>query len=486
MNSLLGRWWFWALALLAAGGAGLAIGWVTNGESSEVAATADAAASAEGAVTSAAVDAAGTELEANEPIGPCDGKVDQPVELTLTTHSSSDAYLAAVDGFNDGPGRELGITVELLNLGDRAYEARLRAAEATADFPDIVEVDGPFIHDFAWNNYVQPLGNCVDSAALDDFLPSILAQGSYQGQLYSLSSYESGLGLWAKRSALTAVEARIPASADDAWTAEEFEQILRDLAEQGDAAPLDISWWYQAREWRTYAFAPVVQSAGGDLIDRADLLSADGTLNGPEAVGALTTFQRWVEDGLIDPDGTDESGFIDGDVAISWAGHWAYNSYSNTLGDDLVLLPLPDFGTGSASGMGSWQWAMSSTTSDPDAVWAFIDYVTSSDQVALLAGAEGAVPSRRSVLEADPSFAPGGDRYLYRTNLEGAPDVARPRPGTPAYGTTRDAFSSAFVSIVRGVDVQAALDDAVAKIDGDITINDGYRQPNTQQAGDGE
>ncbi|MCY3967474.1 MAG: sugar ABC transporter substrate-binding protein, partial [bacterium] len=83
-------------------------------------------------------------------------------------------------------------------------------------------------------------------------------------------------------------------------------------------------------------------------------------------------------------------------------------------------------------------------------------------------------PSLQSVLDADPTFAPGGDRHLYVLNLQGAPDIAVPRPATPAYGAIRDAFSDALADIVAGADVQSTLDEAVQEIDDDIEANEGY------------
>ena len=61
----------------------------------------------------------------------------------------------------------------------------------------------------------------------------------------------------------------MPKGVDDAWTADELTEILRKLRAQGYEAPLDLNFTDSkvADEWNTYAFAPAVWSAGGDLID---------------------------------------------------------------------------------------------------------------------------------------------------------------------------------------------------------------------------
>ncbi len=87
------------------------------------------------------------------------------------------------------------------------------------------------------------------------------------------------------------VGAQNPEGIDDAWTVDEFTQVLKDLQAAGYGAngPLDIKWFYGAGEWRPYGFAPMIQSAGGDIIDRSTMASSEGFFNGPEAVGAWTT-----------------------------------------------------------------------------------------------------------------------------------------------------------------------------------------------------
>jgi multiple sugar transport system substrate-binding protein len=425
----------------------------------------------------------------------CDGVIDGPVTLNMTIHTGSNpgTEQRIVDAFNAGPGAELGVNVVLGELGETAYETQITAAAASGDLPDILDMDGPFLYNFAWNGFVRPIESCVSQEKRDVFLQSIIEQGTYDGQLYSLGSFESGLGLWAHKSALEALGARIPSEPDDAWTVEEFSQVLKDLAAAGHEAPLDIKWWYGAGEWRPYGFAPMIQSAGGDVIDRSTLKSADGKLNGPEAVGAFTTFQGWVNDGLIDLTAEDDSNFTVGpdgqpntgdETPISWVGHWMYPLYSENLGDDLILLPLPDFGNGSKTGMGSWNWAAttgadgvpnSGDEADLDAVWAFIDFATSDASVADYVENAGVVPPTESSIAASPNHAPGGVMAMYITNLRHAhtdttleQSGAVPRPATAAYGVIRDAFSNAMADIVAGADVQATLDNAVRIIDQEI------------------
>jgi multiple sugar transport system substrate-binding protein len=235
----------------------------------------------------------------------CDGVIDgAPVTLNMTVHTGTNpgAELETVEAFNAGPGAELGITVNVIPIGEEAYETSITSAAAAGEMPDLVDMDGPSLYPFAFNGLLRPITSCADEEKLGTFLNSIIEQGTYNDELYSLGSFESGMGLWAHGGMLEEIGARIPEGIEDAWTAEEFDQILRDLQAAGYGAngPLDIKWHYGAGEWRAYGFAPAVQSAGGDLIDRSTMQSSSGVINGPETVGVMEQFQTWVNDGLID------------------------------------------------------------------------------------------------------------------------------------------------------------------------------------------
>jgi multiple sugar transport system substrate-binding protein len=67
----------------------------------------------------------------------------------------------------------------------------------------------------------------------------------------------------------------------DAWTAAEFAQALIKLRAAGYKRPLDLKLNYGQNEWYTYGFSPIVQSAGGDLVDRSTYATPAGSLNGP-------------------------------------------------------------------------------------------------------------------------------------------------------------------------------------------------------------
>jgi multiple sugar transport system substrate-binding protein len=410
----------------------------------------------------------------------CDGEVDvDTIEAWAHEGAEAPAYQAMVADFNAGPGAELGLTIDLTLIPEGEYTDQVNAAAAAGDLPALLDFDGPNLANLAWSGHLVSLEECIPDEVRSNLLPSIIEAGTYEGALYSVGSFDSGLGLYAWRSALEEVGASIPTTASEAWSAEETEQILRDLQAAGYEHPLDVKIWYGTQgEWMTYGFSPILQSAGTDLVDR-DTLLAGGVLNSPEAVAALTTFQRWATDGLIDTGAADDTNFTSGESPISWVGHWMYNPYLEAVGDDLVVMPLPDFGQGTRTGMGSWAWAMTSVgaETDPDAVWAFLEYAVSDQSILEITEINGAVPATSSALAQSANFTEGGPLALFVEQLEGAPDIAVPRPVTPGYPTVTSEFWTAMDQILLGADVQSTLDAAAEAIDADVEANEGYPAP---------
>jgi len=364
----------------------------------------------------------------------------------------------------------------LIELPDGSYTDQVNAAALAGDLPCLLDFDGPLLYNFAWAGYLAPIGDYVYQAVLDDFLPSIIEQGTYKGELYSLGQFDSGLAIWGNKAYLEAAGVRIPTGIADAWTGEEFEAALAALQALDEVEyALDMKFNYGRGEWYTYGFSPLLQGFGGDLIDRSDYAASSGTLDGAESVAAMTALQGWVDAGYVNPGQTTDDDFFGSKVsALSWVGHWMYPGHSEALGDDLVLIPMPDFSGGAATGMGSWNWGITSTCENPEGAAAFLNHMIEPENILVMTDGNGAVPARKAALaERAELYGEGGALNVFIQQLEGG--VAVPRPITPAYATITSEFAFAVDTIVNGGDVQEALSDAAANIDLDIEDNDGYK-----------
>lgn len=401
------------------------------------------------------------------------GREPAPERITLTAwfHTGRPEERRVIEEqvarFNGGQD-EVAIRLTLIPEGD--YNTQVQAAAADGSLPDILDLDGPYLANYAWKGHLLSLDALLPAAIKDDLLPSIIAQGTYNDRIYAIGTFDSGLAFYGNRQQLAAVGASMPADPEAAWSIDAFEDLLESLARQDpDSMVLDLRLDYRG-EWFTYAFSPFIQSAGGDLIDRSNLRKSTGVLDSDAAVRAMEHVQHWFRQGYVDPN-TDTNSFVSGRVALSLCGHWEYPRYKQALGTDLVLLPLPDFGTGSRTAMGSWVWAITRCCKDPQQAMEFLRFLLRKEEILAMCAANGAVPATRSAIAASPLYKPGGPLHLFVRQLE---TTAVPRPRTPAYPVITSAFQQAFQDIRNLADVRTSLHRAAAVIEEDIRDNEGY------------
>ncbi len=366
------------------------------------------------------------------------------------------------------------VRVKLITLPEGDYDQQVASAAATGNLPDVLDFDGPNLYNYAWAGDLKPLNSCLTARQRADLLPSIRQQGTYDGQMWGVGTFDSGLGLYVRKSILRRAGISIPTSPSEAWTATQFTRILARLRGMGYRQPLDlqISYDTEAPEWYTYGFAPAVWSAGGDLIDRQGYRRVDGFLNGAPAIRALTIIQSWAKAGYINPN-RNGMAFEEGEAPISWVGHWLFDAYTKAFPGDVQIVPLPRFGPDDVTDMGSWQWGITANATNGDAAWQFISFLLRPRQVVQMTRADGAVPGTYSAIRLSPRFAAGGPEHLYVEQLEDG--VARPRPQTAAYPALTAAFAKAFNEIVVGLrPVEPTLDAAARSVTADLIAHDYY------------
>lgn len=394
--------------------------------------------------------------------------------ISVWTHNlpgdaEGDALIATVRGFEQ---IQDDYRIEIVPIAGENYPDRVSGSALSGNLPCVLEIDGPYLYNYAWLGYLQPIDRFVSAEMKADFLPSIIAQGTFNGQLYSLGQFDSGLAIYGNRRYLTAAGVRIP-TFDEPWDLIEFEDALEKLTNLPEVEyAIEMKINYGRGEWFTYGFSPILQSFGGDLIDRQTYQQASGVLDGPQSVEAMTHFQSWFENGWASKPTADDEFYVSKTVALSWVGHWMYNPYAEGLGEDLILIPMPDFGYGPKTGMGSWNWGITSNCQDPIAAWSFIEHLLSPEEILRMTNANGAVPARQSALAQSELYDETGVLHLFVQQLES--DRAIPRPMTPAYAVISTAFAEAVENITNGANVQAELTEAAQKIDQDIEYHQGY------------
>jgi multiple sugar transport system substrate-binding protein len=382
-----------------------------------------------------------------------------------------DALTATVDAFN---AKNKEIRIDAVQLPEGSYGDQVNAAALANKLPCLLDFDGPNVSNYAWSGQLIPLDDFdFVKASRKDFTQSIVRQGTYNGKLYSLGQFDSGLAIWGNKKALAKAGIRIPTSTKDAWTLAEFEEALKKLKASGVPYPLDMKFNYvgQSNEWFSYGFLPIVLSFGGDVIDRKSL-KADGTINGSGTVQALQTLQGWVKKGYVNAGTKSDNDFTEGKSALSLVGHWVYTGYKKVLGSDLVLIPMPRFGSRIVTGAGSWNWGISRNCTVPQAAAKVLDFILSKEEILRMTNVNGAVPARLSAVAESPNYGPNGALRLYVEQISQGMAVVRPE--TPAYPVISTAFGEAVNNVVAGAEVKVELQKAAKKIDQAIEDNQGY------------
>ncbi|RPF27073.1 sugar ABC transporter substrate-binding protein [Georgenia muralis] len=397
--------------------------------------------------------------------GGADGET---TELTMWTHSAGnpaelEVYEKIVADFNDS---QDGYEVVMESFPQGAYNDAIVAAAASGDLPCLLDMDGPIVPNWAWAGYIQPLG--LDPAVTDDLLPT--AVGRYQDEIYSAGYWDAALAVFARQSVLDENGIRVP-TFEEPWTQEEFDEALTTLQGAGYETPLDIG-AEDTGEWWSYAYSPMLQSAGGDLIDRDTMLTADGALNGPEAVEFFTWFQGLFDQGLASDSGEiGNEEFNNDEVALSYTGVWNAMDSLDAVGDDLLILPPPDLGNGPVIGGASWQWGISAECDAADGAREYLEFSFKPEYVAEFADKQVVIPAIAEAEELSENFGEGDPLQPF---VELSQRYALERPPTPAYPVISSVFERAAKDIMNGADVQSTLDQAVQEIDANIESNDGY------------
>lgn len=358
--------------------------------------------------------------------------------------------------------------VELQSFPQAAYNDSVVAGALAGNLPDILDVDGPVMPNWAWANYMQPLQ--IDESKIEAFLSG--PKGYWDGKLYSIGLWDAAVALVTRQSTLDMLGLRTPTLAEP-WTLEEFNGAMEAAKASGKfeyALDLGMAW---TGEWFPYAFSPFLQSFGGDLVDRSTYKTAEGALNGDAAMAFGNWWQGLFTNGYAqatqDPADRD-NGFGAGKYAFSWNGNWAALGALKAF-DDTVFLPAPNFGAGAKIGAASWQFGVSAKSQHPDGASKFIEFALQDKYLADFANTTGLIPATATAAAMTENYKEGGPLAVYyaMTNAN-----AMVRPVTPGYVVEAKVFEKALADIANGADVAATLDGATDEINADIEKNNGY------------
>src|SRR5215212_4254871 len=138
------------------------------------------------------------------------------IKVTVWTHGGTaeeaEALTQILEHFR---ARRPDIGVHLVYVPQDKYNAQVQAAfygvSIVGDLPCLLDFDGPYVANYAWRGILIPLDSYLSPEMKADFLPSIIAQGTYQdGKLYSLGQFDTAMAIWGNKKYREQAGVRLP------------------------------------------------------------------------------------------------------------------------------------------------------------------------------------------------------------------------------------------------------------------------------------
>jgi len=386
------------------------------------------------------------------------------IKLVMWQHGTgleeTDFYRKRIEDFNKAYKGKIKVEFVVIERGGgMGYEEKVNIAAASGDLPDIMALDGPYTAVYAEAGILRPLDDLIDKNSKDfqDFVPSIVKQGTWNGKLYALGAMESSVAIYYnKKMFKEAGITNIPTTVDKAWTWDQFYNVCKKLKAKYPLAIVGLSGGLD--EWLTYMATPFVWSNGGDIIS-PDGFKAEGYLNSPQTIEALAKVQQLFKEGLTtwDPGGLTME---EGEVPMMLSGPWGAIILKNYPNIDWGIIPLPKFKV-HASPTGSWQWGITTKCKYPQAAIEVIKWMTNKESVRGLCEVTNMLPARKSVIDSMAKFRKLPLSVLRDQLLKSG----HPRPSTPVYLTLTVEFQKAYKAIMEGEDPKTVLDNAAKSVD---------------------
>ena len=390
--------------------------------------------------------------------------------LSIWVHSIEDTdegrcYRESVEAFNEAYDGTYYADIEFIPRNDSGggYSDKINASVMSGDLPDVLTVDGPNIAAYAANGIIQPLAALTEEEQ-NQYLESIIDQGTYNGKLYALGAMESSVGLYYNKDILKEAGIDVP-DADHPWTWTEFLGILEKLKpvmEEKNGYPLDMT--FPVGEATIYYYAPFFWSNGGNMVDDTGL-TADGVFNSQENLKTVEYFQSILESGYMSEVPIDKL-FESGRAAFKFDGAWEVNTIYTSYPDiNLGVAPYivgDGWDGGRYTPTGSWAYAASAKTDNIEGATELVKWMSGVESGYMLWEKAKCFPSTYQAFEKIDVFQTDEN---YRALYNQLSKYGHPRPKTPVYPQVSTSFQQVLENcVLSGADPQSELDKSVERI----------------------
>ncbi|MEZ4709471.1 MAG: sugar ABC transporter substrate-binding protein [Caldilineaceae bacterium] len=386
--------------------------------------------------------------------------------VRITCWESGDAlepFTSAIDSF-EAANPDIKVQLECI---PQDYGTKLLAQLAAGTAPDIFQNGDGDVAKYVQEGAVAPLDdyiNGADGLDMNVFLPGIADFGVVDGHTYYLTKDYSPLVLYYNKKLFDEAGVAYPTAE---WTWDDLLAAAQALTkEDGSQWGIQVPNNWGDLQWLR-GVLPLIYQNGGTVISD-DGMTTTGHLNSAETVQALQWYADLILTHKVAPNKADIDAlagvdlFQTGKVAMLWTGRWPLKDFLANPDLSIGTVGLPAGSAGHANALCWAGFTLNAAGENKDAAWKFLKYIAAGDGASEFA--DYAFTAVQAVAEAQHL-----DTDEYNAPIIADLQNVKPLPEftTPKFGDCVEKFYKAHMEEVflSGVDVQSAMDAAVAEAD---------------------
>lgn len=323
-----------------------------------------------------------------------------------------------------------GVTIAATPSEFGAYWDRLATQTAGGDMPDVIQMADGFMSEYGSRGSLLDLEPYVDTSK---FAPGTVDVGRVNGTLVGINLGINTPTVMCNTGVLE--DAGIALPDDKTWTWDDYREIAAEIS----AATSDGTYGSASPGTEGPLRAWVRQNGDELFLESGELGTTEDVLRGYfELLAAFQDSGAIPPASLIVEESTkpiEQSALVVGTTAFQIVWTNQFNVVSNSSEAEIVMLRMPSI-TGNEADLQAWYhpsqlWSASSTTPEPEAAGAFIDWLVNSEEVGGILLDERGRPCNTEVLTAiEGSLSPEGQAISeFLSDLE--PGLGEPQPVPP-------------------------------------------------------
>ena len=361
----------------------------------------------------------------------------EPVEITFWhQYDSANAEMITqlVDEFN-AANPDIIVTPVIQPSYDE-YKTLLQTAILSDTTPDVASVDLIWVPGLVSNDAVQPLDDFIAADStfdINDFYSLLVGYDVMDGSRYAVPMSANNMQvIWNKD--LFAAAGLDPETPPTTWA--EMQSMAEQCSNPDDGVVGFEFYTQPTGEGITWQFQVWLWAAGGEFLNADNTAAA---FNSPQGLEALTFVSNMLNGHGSVPAAW--GAFGDGKACMQLDGSWLFGYRKDAPFQwGIAAVPGPKAGE-TASNIGGEHLIMFKNSEHKEAVWRFINYLSSTDTQLKWDMATGFLPIRKSVSDNSEYMTWINDTEPRMLPFVNGMVTAHTRPATPYYNEISDAFS---------------------------------------------